>query len=313
MATPFQDGFRDACFRRGVDPAVAAALEKTAEGRYHTVQDGEILGRIARRYGVTPQAVADANGFKTVNDIIRPKQRLVIPMAPAPAPAPATPAPAPAAPAATAAPAGEREHVIQSGDILGRLAHRYGTTAQAIADLNGFNTVNDTLKIGRKLRIPAAAPAPAPAAPAAQAPVAAPKKYHGLTANNPGNLRVGPVKWQGRKDIPGAQFWTFDTPFNGIRAAARNAYNYRARHGIDTLTGLARRWAPKNENDTNGYIARLSQQTGWAPTQSIDFRDEANLRKLLPAIFTNEVGATGYDPTLISNAVHDAVATIRRR
>ena len=321
LSSAFIDGFRETCFRRGIDPQEAAILEKRAEDAFHTVQDGEILGRIANRYKTTPQAIAKANGFKTVNDVIRPGQRLKLP---------AVPAAKPQAPAATSAPAGERNHVVADNEILGRIANRYGVTPQAIAELNGFKTVNDVIRPGQKLRIPAARPKPqpapvaappaAPAAPAVPAPAPVPggvpikpMKYHGLAANNPGNLRVSSIPWRGKVDVPGAQFLTFDSPTNGVRAAARLAYNYRKRYGIDTLRGLANKWAPSNENDTSKYVTDLANQTGWGADQKVDFRNEANLRKLLPAIFHNEVGETGYDPAMISNAVHDAVSTLAKR
>lgn len=47
-------------------------------GRIHVVGPGESLSRIARRYGVTVEAIVQANGLVNAN-IIRPGQRLVIP------------------------------------------------------------------------------------------------------------------------------------------------------------------------------------------------------------------------------------------
>lgn len=67
-----------------------------------------------------------------------------------PVPPTATPT---AGPVATAAPTGEVVHVVQPGENLFRIALRYGTTVQAIANANGI--ANPALiKVGQVLRIP---------------------------------------------------------------------------------------------------------------------------------------------------------------
>jgi hypothetical protein len=54
---------------------------------YHRVQRGEILSRIAARYGVSMWAIAQANGIRNI-DRIYAGQVLVIPVCPKPAPPP---------------------------------------------------------------------------------------------------------------------------------------------------------------------------------------------------------------------------------
>ena len=54
--------------------------------------------------------------------------------------------------AAKAAASGAQYYTIKSGDTLGRIASRQGTTVNKICQLNGINT-KTTLQIGRKLRI----------------------------------------------------------------------------------------------------------------------------------------------------------------
>jgi len=58
--------------------------------RTHTVEGGDTLNRIAQRYGVTVEAIMQANGFTDRNRILRIGERLVIPDSP-----PASPAPIP--------------------------------------------------------------------------------------------------------------------------------------------------------------------------------------------------------------------------
>src|SRR5216684_2342267 len=68
----------------------------------HVVAPGENLATLARTYGTTPQAIAQANGLANPNLVVI-GTRLVIPTSPAPATAPAkapAAAPPPRAPAA---------------------------------------------------------------------------------------------------------------------------------------------------------------------------------------------------------------------
>lgn len=58
--------------------------------RTHVVEGGDTLNRIAQRYGVTVEAIMQANGFTDRNRILRIGERLTIPdPAPAPSPVPA--------------------------------------------------------------------------------------------------------------------------------------------------------------------------------------------------------------------------------
>jgi LysM repeat protein len=53
------------------------------QGRVHQVQAGDTLNRIAQNYGVTVDAIMQANGRTDRNQILRIGERLVIPDAPA--------------------------------------------------------------------------------------------------------------------------------------------------------------------------------------------------------------------------------------
>ncbi len=69
--------------------------------------------------------------------------------APAPAPEPK--------PVVPAAPAGSGYYVVQEGDILGRIANKHGTTVKAIVEANGIKDASK-IRVGQKLKIPAASP-----------------------------------------------------------------------------------------------------------------------------------------------------------
>ncbi len=163
------------------------------QAQAHVVQRGETLSSIAARYGTTPQALASANGLANANYIYA-GQRLAIPGGGGGGTYTVGPGDTLAAIAARHGTtvnalvqanglananyiyAGQKlripgggsnssgsVHVVQRGDTLAAIAYRYGTTAWAIANVNGLANPN-RIYAGQKLRIPAgggAAPAPA--------------------------------------------------------------------------------------------------------------------------------------------------------
>lgn len=131
----------------------------------HVVQGGENLFRIALRYNVSMDAVAQANGL-TNRNLIFVGQQLVIPGANgAPAPAPTQPPTTDDGSGDTPAPTGGTYTVVR-GDTLAAIARRFGTTFQEIASVNGIANPNQIF-VGQVLQIPGGtgAPAPAPTAP----------------------------------------------------------------------------------------------------------------------------------------------------
>jgi|YNPNPStandDraft_1061719.scaffolds.fasta_scaffold03485_7 LysM repeat protein len=109
-------------------------------GVVHVVAWGETLSGIAQRYGTTVSAICAANGIADPSRIFA-GQRLLIPGS-----------------ASVAAPAAAT-HVVQPGETLFRIALRYNTTTQALAELNGI-TDPSRLLAGQRLVIPGSATAP---------------------------------------------------------------------------------------------------------------------------------------------------------
>lgn len=105
----------------------------------YVVQRGDTLGVIAARFGVTVQAIINANGIANPN-LIFVGQRLTIPTGGGPAP--------------TQPPnAGGGTYVVQRGDTLFQIALRFGVSVQAIMSANGLTNAN-LIFVGQRLTIP---------------------------------------------------------------------------------------------------------------------------------------------------------------
>ncbi len=125
----------------------------------HVVQPGDTLSAIARRYGTTVTAIAQANNILNPN-LIFVGQVLTIPDGSSPPP----PAPPPSPPPGGG---GGGSYTVQPGDTLNRIAVRFGVTVQAIAQANGIANPN-LIFVGQVLTIPGGGggtPPPPPPAP----------------------------------------------------------------------------------------------------------------------------------------------------
>lgn len=114
-------------------PAVSAA--PAANPLIHIVQWGENLFRIARRYGTTVEAIANANGILNPNRIYA-GQRLVIPGYPPPPPP-------------------GFWYQVRYGDTLSGLSWRFNRSVWAIVNANPGRISNPNLiYAGRWIYIP---------------------------------------------------------------------------------------------------------------------------------------------------------------
>ncbi len=148
----------------------------------YVVMKGDTLGKIAHKNGVSLKALEDANpGVQPTK--LKVGQKLVLPAGGSAAPAAAENSTGAGMATATG---GEETYTVKSGDNLTRIAKAHGTTAKALQAENNLTTT--TIKVGQKLKIPAAAAAApaatpeAPAAPATPAPAPMP-----APAGNPSN------------------------------------------------------------------------------------------------------------------------------
>jgi len=124
----------------------------------YTVKSGDILSRIANKFGVSVRELSELNGITNPN-MIRVGQELVLP-AYAKEPKPtmdtsAEPSSKPAEkPAASEVEPGGIYEVV-SGDVLSRIAARHDTTVKKIMALNNLDSTK--IIVGQKLRMPAGA------------------------------------------------------------------------------------------------------------------------------------------------------------
>lgn len=161
----------------GAGAPVATPGSPVAGETIYTVQTGDTLFGISRRFDVPMMTIAQANGIVNPSRIYI-GQQIVIPGGSAPPPV--TPAPAPVPTTVASPPPSEGfYYTVQAGDTLFRIASRYGTTVSLIMAANNLTNSN-WITVGQQLWIPAAGGSPpAPIPTPAPVPVPAPQSGFG--------------------------------------------------------------------------------------------------------------------------------------
>lgn len=111
-------------------------------------------------------------------------------------------------------------------------------------------------------------------------------------ANNTGNIRATPgVSFPGQ-GAPQNGFMTFDTPQSGVNAQFKNLASYAQQNPGMTVAQAIAKWAPPNENDTQGYIRQVAEGTGINPGMPLGevLKDPAVGAQLLDAMTRKEKG-----------------------
>lgn len=135
------------------------------------------------------------------------------------------------------------------------------------------------------------------------------KQSRGYRNNNPGNIDWNPKnKWQGQAGIEKTgsppRFATFQSAEYGIRALACLLTTYQDRHNLRTIRHIIQRWAPGNENNTDAYVssvARAMKVSG--ESHILDMHTYADLRPLVEAIITHELGGQPYPASVIDEGL----------
>ncbi len=164
-------------------------------GTFVTVQPGDTVDTLSRRYGVPQYALLGANNLP-VGARLQPGQQVVIPVyrtgsQTLPSPIAAKPAPKSTL---VSAPKHSLTHKIAHGDTIYSLARRYKKRPAEIARANGID-LNTVLRVGQTLSIPGAAVAAKPApAPAPRVSVPQPKRAEAPVPPQPAPETVANVK-----------------------------------------------------------------------------------------------------------------------
>ncbi len=152
-----------------VPAAIPSALRPAKVGApaVYTINRGDTISAIAKRFGLNTQSVLALNKLRS-NSVIYPGQKIKLTGSVRPAAAPAAPArTAVAARTTVAAPA--RVYAVRSGDTLSGIAARHGVKLSSLLSSNGLN-LRSVIYPGQKIKLGAGAAAPvrvaAPAAPA---------------------------------------------------------------------------------------------------------------------------------------------------
>ena len=124
----------------------------------------------------------------------------------------------------------------------------------------------------------------------------------GLRLRNPGNIRPGAGFYGEMGDDGG--YAEFESDEAGIRAIQRLLSTYGSKYGINTLRGLANRYAPPSENPTSNYLDFLSQKTGIGPDEEIDLAGRGS--DIIPAIIGFEQGQQPFSQEFINRSIEAA-------
>lgn len=135
-----------------------------------------------------------------------------------------------------------------------------------------------------------------------------PKATRGYRNRNPGNIDWNERnKWQGQlgREASGnpPRFALFSSHEFGIRALAMLLTTYQDRHGLRTVRGIIRRWAPSSENHTQAYVDAVARRTGFGPDAALDLHGWTHLRPLVEAIIVHELGGNPYAAATIDEGL----------
>ena len=130
-----------------------------------------------------------------------------------------------------------------------------------------------------------------------------PRDTLGMRLNNPGNIRPGAGFFGESGQDKGYAKFVSDAA--GLRAIQRLLMTYGNQYGINTLRGLANRYAPPSDNNpTENYIEFLSQKTGINPDEPINLAERG--AEIIPAIIGFEQGKQPFSQKMINTAINAA-------
>ena len=123
----------------------------------------------------------------------------------------------------------------------------------------------------------------------------------GLRNNNPGNIRVSPVRYQGER-VPSGDpaFKQFKSILWGYRAMFVLLHTYRIKHGLNTLTGMIHRYAPPVENHTEGYLRAVCNWSGIPADRPLNTLDGTAMIPVVAAMSRIENGTPAIEADVLA-------------
>jgi len=212
-------------------PKPAPAPTPAAAAGSHTIEAGDSLWSISRRYGVSVETLASVNGLK-LTSVLQPGRGLTIPAGGAAAAVHPTPA-SRSTPRTAARPAATGVHVVRSGDTLWDIARQHGARVEDLMALNDLGH-SEWIKPGQRLAISGSA-LPRHRQVSAQAQTRASQPVMADATS----LRVaGTFFWPARGVLTSRFGWRYRRHHDGIDLAApRGTPIYAARDGVVDFAG----------------------------------------------------------------------------
>ncbi|QAV22325.1 hypothetical protein [Proteus hauseri] len=130
--------------------------------------------------------------------------------------------------------------------------------------------------------------------------------------NNPLNMNFVGQKGATLEEGKNARFAKFETPYEGLERTVKQLMLYfdgksRAvgNRKLQTVQDIVKAWAPSaDNNDTKGYVKRVSEKLSVSPTEIINLNDPEVMYALMNAMSKEEIGKQlPYDKSLVMAAI----------
>lgn len=128
--------------------------------------------------------------------------------------------------------------------------------------------------------------------------------------NNPTNLRW--AEGYGTHNTKSGNFAVFPTLDEGVLASAKQLQIYGTR-GINTISDIAKKWAPSNENDTEAYIRHLVKSTGIGAREALNLNDPSILAKLISGMSSKEGAGNRVSEDAVMQVFSNTSGTLREQ
>ncbi|WP_268055752.1 MULTISPECIES: hypothetical protein [unclassified Citrobacter] len=128
--------------------------------------------------------------------------------------------------------------------------------------------------------------------------------------NNPTNLRW--AEGYGTHNTKSGDFAVFPTLDEGVLASAKQLQIFGTR-GINTISDIAKKWAPSNENDTEAYIRHLVKSTGIGAREALNLNDPSILAKLISGMSSKEGAGNRVSEDAVMQVFSNTIGTLREQ